>query len=125
MAASRFFTLRSFVRCMVIAFPFGGALLGVRAADTGCSLLFFSVKINQNADDDSRKGNNHKNIFHHNLPAAYAFLVLFKAYSVFNFLFVLQIKPMITAAKTTTAASPASAAPTFKVSGAVMSVPMV
>ena len=64
-------------------------------------------------------------IFHYDLLAAYALPALSKAYSVFSFLLVLRIKPMITAANTATAASPARAAPTFKVSGAVIRVPMV
>ena len=125
MAASRFFTLRSFVRCMVIAFSFRSTLFCIRTANTAFAAFLCFIKINQNASHDHRKNQKDNQIFHYDLLAAYALPALSKAYSVFSFLLVLRIKPMITAANTATAASPARAAPTFKVSGAVIRVPMV
>lgn len=98
------------------AAAFAVTLLSVRTADAFCALSLFSDYIENHRSENHQKNSDDNKVLHN---------YLLRAYSAFIFLLVLIIRPVITPAKTRTAARPAKVAPMSRAAGAVNNVPRV
>ena len=92
------------------------ALLCIRTTDALRAALLFSDYIEDNADQNTREYRENDEILHNYLASAYSALIFLLDFAMSD--------PMIPAI-TSIAASPAIAAPTLRVAGAVTSVPIV